>query len=366
MNIRIMTESDLLNLYGTLSDSEVMKYIEAPYTLDKTKAFLEKAALIEKPLIYAAEDDNGNYIGYVIYHEYEQDTNEIGWILNKSAWGKGFAGKLTEMLIEKIRLDGKNAIIECSPKQEATKHIAGKYGFEYKGQKDGLDTFELKLNRKVFEETGAKALHLNVFSENIRAKKCYQKAGFTERSVKENAFSYKDETWGRCNMFKMLNGMIREVKREEISLCANIIKKSFKTVADEYGFTEENAPRFTAFATTDERLYWHMDGEHRPMYVFEVDGVLCGYYSLLLQDNNECELNNLAVLPEYRHKGIGKELLEHSFKIARSKGCSLMNIGIVEENTRLRKWYEDNGAVHVGTKKFDFFPFTCGYMKKEL
>ena len=161
-------------------------------------------------------------------------------------------------------------------------------------------------------------------------------------------------------------GMIREVKREEISLCVNIIKKSFKTVADEYGFTEENAPRFTAFATTDERLYWHMDGEHRPMYVFEVDGVLCGYYSLLLQDNNECELNNLAVLPEYRHKGIGKELLEHSFKIARSKGCSLMNIGIVEENTRLRKWYEDNGAVHVGTKKFDFFPFTCGYMKKEL
>ena len=149
MNIRIMTESDLLNLYETLSDSEVMKYIEAPYTLDKTKAFLEKAALTEKPLIYAAEDDNGNYIGYVIYHEYEQDTNEIGWILNKSAWGKGFAGKLTEMLIEKTRLDGKNAIIECSPKQEATKHIAVKYGFEYKGQKDGLDVFELKLNREV-------------------------------------------------------------------------------------------------------------------------------------------------------------------------------------------------------------------------
>lgn len=152
MNIRIMTESDLLNLYETLSDSEVMKYIEAPYTLDKTKAFLEKAALTEKPLIYAAEDDNGNYIGYVIYHEYEQDTNEIGWILNKSAWGKGFAGKLTEMLIEKTRLDGKNAIIECCPEQEATKHIAGKYGFEYKGQKDGLDVFELKLNRKVDDD----------------------------------------------------------------------------------------------------------------------------------------------------------------------------------------------------------------------
>lgn len=222
------------------------------------------------------------------------------------------------------------------------------------------------VSQYAFEETGAKALHLNVFSENIRAKKCYQKAGFTERSVTENAFSYKDESWGRCNMIKKLAGVIREVKREDIPACASLIKKSFKTVADEYGFTEENAPRFTAFATTDERLYWHMDGEHRPMYVFEEDGVLCGYYSLLLQDNNECELNNLAVLPECRHRGIGKELLEHSFENARGKGCSLMNIGIVEENTRLRKWYEDNGAVHVGTKKFDFFPFTCGYMKKEL
>ncbi len=65
-----------------------------------------------------------------------------------------------------------------------------------------------------------------------------------------------------------------------MTIILSLIKKSFKTVADEYGFTEENAPRFTAFATTDERLYWHMDGEHRPMYVFEVDGVLCGYYSL--------------------------------------------------------------------------------------
>ena len=99
--------------------------------------------------------------------------------------------------------------------------------------------------------------------------------------------------------------MIRKIKSEEIPICVEVIKKSFLTVADEYGFTEENAPRFTAFATTQDRLYWHMDGEHRPMYVFEEDGVLCGYYSLLLQGNGECELNNLAVLPEYRHKGIG-------------------------------------------------------------
>lgn len=40
-----------------------------------------------------------------------------------------------------------------------------------------------------------------------------------------------------------------------------------------------------------------------------------------------------------------------------------MHIGIVEENRVLRRWYEKNGAVHTGTKKFDFFPFTCGYLQ---
>ncbi len=160
--------------------------------------------------------------------------------------------------------------------------------------------------------------------------------------------------------------MIREVKREDIPACVNIIRSSFKTVADEFGFNEENAPRFTAFATTEERLIWQMDNENRLMYLYEQDGKPCGYYSLLMQENEECELNNLAVLPEYRHCGIGKALLEHAYDIAKREACKTVNIGIVEENVILRRWYEQNGAVHVGTKKFDFFPFTCGYMKKDL
>ena len=160
--------------------------------------------------------------------------------------------------------------------------------------------------------------------------------------------------------------MIRKMNREEIPVCVEIIRKSFQTVADEFGFTMENAPRFTAFATTEERLLSQLDGEHRPMYVCEEGGVICGYYSLLMQENNECELNNLAVLPEYRHKGVGKQLLEHAISTARNSGCKIMNIGIVEENQRLRKWYENNGAIHLGTHKFDFFPFTCGYMRISL
>ena len=103
------------------------------------------------------------------------------------------------------------------------------------------------------------------------------------------------------------------------------------------------------------------------MFVCESEeGKFVGYYSLHLQENGECELNNLCVAPEYRHRKIGEKLFEHAVDVAQKKGCMVMNIGIVEENQKLRKWYELLGAEHVGTKKFDFFPFTCGYLKKNI
>ena len=160
--------------------------------------------------------------------------------------------------------------------------------------------------------------------------------------------------------------MIQTVSNNNIKECVAVIKESFLTVANEFGFTIENAPRFTAFATTEQRLSWQLNHEKRPMYAFVVDGNIVGYYSLALQENKECELNNLCVLPQFRHKGIGEKLLFHSFQTARDLGCSKMNIGIVEENQILKKWYESFGFKHIKVQKFDFFPFTCGYMELML
>lgn len=160
--------------------------------------------------------------------------------------------------------------------------------------------------------------------------------------------------------------MIKRIEENQLTECVEVIRTSFATVAEEFGFTEENAPRFTAFATTYERLRWHLLGEQRPMYGYYEGEKLVGYYSLLLQENGECELNNLSVLPAYRHMGIGEKLLNHGIEEAKRLQCKKMNIGIVEENLRLRKWYEEFCFVHLGTKKFEFFPFTCGYMERGL
>ena len=160
--------------------------------------------------------------------------------------------------------------------------------------------------------------------------------------------------------------MIKEIERKDIAECVKVIRESFGTVAEEFGFTVENAPRFTAFATTEERLDWQLHGEHRLMYAYYDNETIVGYYSLLLQDNKECQLNNLCVIPTYRHKGIGKELLLNAFQVAQDLNCNKINIGIIEDNKVLKKWYESFGFVHTGMQKFDFFPFTCGYMEKKL
>lgn len=91
---------------------------------------------------------------------------------------------------------------------------------------------------------------------------------------------------------RLRNGenMIKEIHEKDIAECVNVIKESFLTVADELGYTIDNAPRFTAFATTENRLLYQYQNEHRPMFAYYDDSKIIGYYSLSLQDNNECEL----------------------------------------------------------------------------
>ena len=160
--------------------------------------------------------------------------------------------------------------------------------------------------------------------------------------------------------------MIREIKDNEIKQCVNVIRQSFQTVADEFGFTEENAPRFTAFATDEAKVLMWKNEQHRPMFGYFENDVLIGYYNLALTPEGECELGSLCVLPGKRHSGIGDALLEDAISRARALGFGKLNLSIVEENKVLRKWYEDHGFVHVGTKKFDFFPFTCGYLERSI
>ena len=142
ITIRKMQPGDADALYRLLSDPAVMRYLEPPFDRAQTEDFLRRAGLAEPPLVYAAEE-NGVFLGYVIYHAYDEQSVEIGWVLLPDYWGRGYASALTDRLIDRARQEQKSVVIECAPAQAATKRIAIKKGFRACGICDGLAVYRL-------------------------------------------------------------------------------------------------------------------------------------------------------------------------------------------------------------------------------
>lgn len=70
---------------------------------------------------------------------------------------------------------------------------------EYRGKGFAREMLTLAL-KYAFDITKVEAVTLNVFPENIKAKKCYESIGFVERKTDSGAFKFNNELWGRCNM----------------------------------------------------------------------------------------------------------------------------------------------------------------------
>ena len=104
--------------------------------------------------------------------------------------------------------------------------------------------------------------------------------------------------------------MIKQLNPSDFSLAAEVIRTSFSTVAKDFGITEQNCPRHTSFITAEEIQKnfdwgWLMYGLHE-------GNKLVGYISISKsrETSDVYEIHNVAVLPEYRHKGYGKQLLD--------------------------------------------------------
>lgn len=152
--------------------------------------------------------------------------------------------------------------------------------------------------------------------------------------------------------------------KSHLNNCLEIIRNSFITVAEELGLTENNCPSHTAFITIDKLEKQFNEG--RPMFLFYQEDVPVGYFSLAKCSDEVWELNNLAVLPEYRHLGIGKAMVDYAVATVENYGGNKISIGIIEENTTLKNWYLKLGFNHISTRKFEHLPFSVGFMELNL
>jgi len=163
-------------------------------------------------------------------------------------------------------------------------------------------------------------------------------------------------------MYKMEK--IRPIGINDLQDCLRVINESFATVAKEFNLTEQNCPRHPSFMKIDTLQKRFAEGYQ--MFGLYDQEKLVGYVSMSIDENNAAELHNLSVLPDYRHKGYGKNLLDYCEKRAKELGCGKIKIEIIEENKILKDWYLKNGFNHLFAKKFDHLPFTVGFMEKYI
>lgn len=126
--------------------------------------------------------------------------------------------------------------------------------------------------------------------------------------------------------------------------------------------TEENCPDRGRASLPYEKLQAEFENGVL-MFGYYCNDILVGFLGMKLLEDGVCKLDDIIVLPEYRHNGYGKELLDHCKQTAKKLGAYKVVLGMIDDNKRLRKWYENNGFINIGYKKYDGAPFTVGIME---
>ena len=143
-----------------------------------------------------------------------------------------------------------------------------------------------------------------------------------------------------------------------------IIRRAFRTVAEAQGITEQNAPRFTAFITP-ERL----EETRRNNGVFWglfVDRKQVGFVAVEKEPDGKYWMKRLAVLPEYRHGGSGKTMVDTAIAYTRSKGEKKLYIAVAGDRGVLNDWYTAMGFKQTSAQKFPNLPFSVVFMELKI
>jgi GNAT superfamily N-acetyltransferase len=96
------------------------------------------------------------------------------------------------------------------------------------------------------------------------------------------------------------------------------------------------------------------------------DNVQVGFVGLEKKKDKVYSLEKLAVMPEYRHKKYGGELIEFAENYVKNAGGKKLSIGIIYEHIILKQWYEAKGFQQTAVTKFEHLPFTVCFMEKVI
>lgn len=162
-----------------------------------------------------------------------------------------------------------------------------------------------------------------------------------------------------------MNGIdIKTASTNDNALLCQMIRNSFRDVAEKFNLTPENCPKHPSNYTEE----WVQKDFARGVtyFILSQNNVPVGCVALEKANDNLCYLERLAVLPEMRHKGFGRSLVDYVFSQARLIGAKEISIGIIAAQTELNQWYQRIGFVEGETKTFPHLPFQVTFMTIEI
>lgn len=157
---------------------------------------------------------------------------------------------------------------------------------------------------------------------------------------------------------------IREVTDDALDNNVEIIRCAFGTVAVELKLTRENCPTHPSFITISQLSELRIKGL-KFFGLFAGDRQV-GFVAVEKASDTIYYMEKLAVLPEYRHKGYGRELVRFVIDYVRNHGGKKLSIGIIDKQTVLKNWYKEMGFKEIAAKEFEHLPFTVCFLDMEI
>ncbi len=132
----------------------------------------------------------------------------------------------------------------------------------------------------------------------------------------------------------MMSPKIRACIQEDIGVLVETIRRSFQDIAERFGLTQENAPSHPSNCAAE----WIKKDMDRGVtyFIIEKGKLVYGCVAIERANPGVCYLERLAVLPDQRHQGFGKTLVNHMISKAKLLGVHCVNIGIIAEHTELK------------------------------
>lgn len=93
-----------------------------------------------------------------------------------------------------------------------------------------------------------------------------------------------------------------------------------------------------------------LTNENAVYFCLEDDGKVIGYVGMW-ESFGEGNINNIAVLPEYRRKGYARLLLEHLISYGKKHKLTFLTLEVRESNAGARALYQKMGFSQVGVRK---------------